>query len=133
MLMGMGKPPQSTDKAEADDSSSDDSKEVSIELPEGMKTPEGHADGDTFEGTFRGSIKDGKLCFQSVNNIPVGDEDEESPEEEASESPEEESSEDKMGMDAPEDKEEPMPEDEEDKKFKRKKGEESSFKKAFHS
>jgi len=102
--------------------------ETCIKAPEGMKTPSGNEDGATFEGTFRGYLKDGKLYFRSVNNIPVpGSEDRETKEDEDSESTEEENNETKMGME-----DHPM-EDEEDKKFKKKQKEDNAFKKAFHS
>ena len=103
---------------------------TSITIPEGMKTPEGHKDGDAFQGTFRGFIKDGKLNFRSINNIPLpGNEEEETVVEEKSEMPEEESMESEMSMEAP--IEEAPVEDEEDKRFKKKKNEENAFKKAF--
>ena len=104
---------------------------TSITIPEGMKTPEGHKDGDAFQGTFRGYIKDGKLNFRSINNIPLpGNEEEETVVEEESEMPEEEVAEDKMSMEAP--VEEPPVEDPEDKMFKKRKKSEDAFKKAFH-
>ena len=128
-LIALKPPHQSTDEMEMNDSPEEEKTENSISIPDGLKTPEGHKDGDAFQGTFRGFIKDGKLCFRSINNIPLEkSEDDESQEEEASESPEEEANEEKMGMDK-----EPSPvEDEEDKKWKMKQRDKKAFSAAFH-
>ena len=126
-LMSMA-PHQSTemDEPEAVDNVKEESTESSITAPEGLKTPEGHKEGDAFQGTFRGYIKDGKLCFRSINNIPLpGSEEEETPEEEKSEMPEEEAVEVDSGM------EKPMP-DEEDKAWNMKQRDKKAFSKAFH-
>jgi hypothetical protein len=127
-LMQMGSPSQSTetDEPEAVDNPKEESTENSINIPDGLKTPESHKDGDSFQGTFRGYIKDGKLCFRSINNIPLeGNEEGETPSDEESETPEEQSNEEKMGM-------EDHPMDEEDKAWKSKQKETNAFKKAFH-
>lgn len=98
----------------------------SISLPDGLKTPEGHADGDTFQGTFRGYIKDGKLCFRSINNIPLSEaEGDESEADESTETVEEESNEESMGI------EKEM--DDDDREWMRKEKENNAFKKAFQS
>jgi len=41
----------------------------SIPLPEGFMPPDDVVDGDSFEFTARGHIKDGKLCFEEVNGV----------------------------------------------------------------
>ena len=99
-----------------------------IQAPEGLQTPSGDAEGSSFQGTFRGYLKDGKLYFRSVNNIPLpGNEDDETSKDEESESDEEQKNEEEMGMeDSPSD-------DEEDKQYKRKRRDEMTFAKAFNS
>ena len=126
-LMSMA-PHQSTemDEPEAVDNPKEEAMESSITIPEGLKTPEGHKDGDAFQGTFRGYIKDGKLCFRSINNIPLpGNEEDETPADEETELPEEQSNEESMGMEA-------HPVDEEDKAWNMKQRDKKSFSKAFH-
>ena len=124
--MGM-KAPQSTemDEPEAVDNLKEEVTENSISIPEGLKTPEGHADGDAFQGTFRGYIKDGKLCFRSINNIPLpGNEEGETTADEETETPEEQSNEEAMGMEDHA--------DEEDKAWNMKQRDKKAFSKAFH-
>ncbi len=113
--------PQADDQSTEQEMKPKDSSESPncIQAPKGLKTPDGEADGGKFEGTFRGYLKDGKLYFDAINNIPV----EGSKEEEDKESPEEESSEQDSGkgdMDG------------EDMAYAKKTKENDAFKKAFH-
>lgn len=98
-----------------------------ISLPNGLKTPSGNVDGASFQGTFRGSIKDGKLYFDSINNIPLGDESKETAKEESEETPEEQAVEEEMGTE-----QDDINLDEEDKMWRKKQRENNAFSKAFH-
>lgn len=132
-LMAMAPPEMPADEPDTSQSTETpkDTKSA-IAAPKGLQTPSGSEEGASFQGTFRGHLKEGHLHFESINNIPVGEGGDESKddmdqEEEATESPEEESKEEDTSMEA-------SPSDGyEDVKYKKKMKENSAFKKAFHA
>lgn len=77
----------------------EESQENYITPPKGFQPPDDVAEGDAFSVNARVRMKDGKLCVEAVNDIPMGDhEDEESAADEESESPEMQKNEREMGM-----------------------------------
>ena len=77
----------------------DAASESYITPPKGFQPPDDVADGDAFSINARVRMKDGKLCVEAVNDIPMtGSEDGESAADESSESPEMEKNESELGM-----------------------------------
>lgn len=95
-----------------------------VNLPEGFRLPEGAKEGEPFTTTIRGVARNGKFEIQALGDMPMHSEATETPEEEGSESEQEQ---------ANEATEEPHSEVfmAESAKYKKKKADEMSAKKAF--
>lgn len=137
ILIGMGGSPKGdSDKklGESPSPQSTDGKESYgapegqyIKPPEGFQPPSDKRSGETFTGTFRAHMdEDGNLCFDAINDIPMGKESEETSMEEEMETPKEEEKEQELGMEEEETPEEESPSSEDNESTARQK-----FNKAF--